>query len=562
MVTLESKKLESILYALIGVLTIVVINQLSARLYFRFDLTEEKRYSISEPTQNMLEELDEVVYVDVYLEGDLPAGVKRLQKGIKETLEEFKAHAGQKLQFRFIDPSTAKSEKARKEFYESLIRKGIQATNLYDNVDGKRTQTLVFPGAMVTYGTREMGVTFLKGNKSLPPQEQLNQSVEGVEFELASAMKSLTQPRSMRIAILRGHGELDTLALAGLSAELIGKFKVFPIDLTQRPNLMGFDAVIMAKPTRPFSESDKYKIDQFVMRGGKAVFLIDALHADMDSAGSATNLALPYETNLDDLFFKYGFRINHNLVLDMNAAPHPVVVGNLGQNPQIKLLPWHFYPIVNDFSKHPAVRNLDAVVTRFVGTVDTVKADGIAKTPLIKTSKYSKVLSAPVRVSIDELRKEMKPEFFNSGPQTIAWLFEGTFTSLYKNRFLPGNVDQANFVGEGSPAKILIISDGDIAANDINPKTGQPVELGYDQFTETRFANATLLSNLLTYMLDENGIINTRAKEVKIRLLDTVKIKNEKLTWQLVNLVLPIVFIVIFGLLKYFWRKRKYASFK
>ena len=562
MVDLESKKLESILYFLIGLFVIIVANQLSARLFYRFDLTEEKRFTISEASKNILQNLNEAVYVDVYLEGDLPAGVKRLQKSVKETLDEFKIYAGSNLQFRFINPSTARSQKARQEFYESLIKKGIQATNLFDNIDGKRTQTLVFPGAIITYGAREKGVTFLKGNKASSPQEQLNQSIEGVEYELSSAIKALTEQKTKRIALLKGHGELDTLQIAGLSAELMNKYKVFHIDLTSRPNLLRFDAIILAKPKDKFNESDKYKIDQFIMRGGKAMFLIDALSANMDSVDKESNLALSFETNLEDLFFKYGFRINKDLILDMNAAPYPVVVGNVGDNPQIRLLPWPFFPIVNEFTNHPTVRNLDAIVTRFISTIDTLKAEGIRKIPLMNTSQYSKVLSSPVRVSINELRKDMKPEFFNSGPQTTAWIFEGRFTSLYKNRFLPNNAVKSDFIADGNPTKILIVSDGDIARNDINPKTGQPVELGFDQFTETRFANADFLANAMTYLVEEDGIINTRSKEIKIRPLDKVKLQEEKLTWQLVNLVLPIFIIVIFGIIKFFMRKRKYATFK
>jgi ABC-2 type transport system permease protein len=562
MVKLESKKLESILYFLIGIMVVIVANQFSSRLFYRFDLTEEKRYTISEASKNILQNLDDIVYVDVYLEGDLPAGVKRLQKGVRETLDEFKMYAGSNLQYRFINPSTAKSQKARQEFYEGLIKKGIQATNLYDNVDGKRTQILVFPGAILTYGDREMGVTFLKGNKASSPQEQLNQSVEGVEYELSSAIKTLTEQRTRRIALLKGHGELDTLQIAGLSRELMGKYKVFHVNLPQRQNLLGFDAIVLAKPTEPFSESDKYKIDQFIMRGGKAMFLIDALYANMDSAGREDNLALPYETNLDDLFFKYGFRINRDMILDRNAAPYPVVVGNLGDNPQIQLLPWPFFPVVNNFTKHPAVRNNDAVITRFMSTIDTLKADGIVKTPLMATSQYSKVLNSPVRVSINELKKDMTPEFFNSGPQTTAWLYEGKFTSLYKNRFLPGNAEKAEFIADGNATKILIVSDGDIARNDINPQTGQPVELGFDQFTETRYGNADMLVNVMTYMLEDDAIISSRSKEVKIRPLDPVKIKSQRLTWQLVNLVLPILIIVVFGVIKVLVRKRKYARFK
>lgn len=562
MVTLDSKKLESILYFLIGMLVIIVVNQLTSRLFYRFDLTEEKRYTISEASINILTNLDETVYVDVYLEGELPAGVKRLQKSVRETLDEFKIYAGANLQFRFINPSTAKGKNARQEFYESLIRKGIQATNLYNNVDGKQTQTLVFPGAILSYGAKELGVTFLKGNKASSPQEQLNQSIEGVEYELSNAIKSLTEQKSKRIALLKGHGELDTLQIAGLTAELMHKYKVFHIDLSKRPNLLGFDAIVLAKPKYPFSEQDKYKIDQFIMRGGKAMFLMDVLSANMDSVGDENNLALPFETNLDDLFFKYGFRINKTLILDMNAAPYPVVVGNMGDNPQIRLLPWPFFPIVSEFTNHPSVRNLDAVTTKFVSTIDTIKVEGIRKIPLMNTSQYSKVIPSPVRVSINELKKEMNPEFFNSGPQTIAWIYEGKFTSLYKNRFLPNNANKADFIADGNSTKILIVSDGDIARNDINPKTGQPMELGFDQFTETKFANADFLLNTMTYLVEEDGIIHTRSKEVKIRPLDAVKLKEQKITWQLVNLLAPIVIIVIFGIIKYFIRKRKYANFQ
>lgn len=562
MVNLESKKLESILYFLIGILLIIVANQLSERLFYRLDLTEEKRYTISESSTNILKNLDEVLYVDVYLDGDLPSGVKRLQKGVRETLDEFKIHAGSNLQFRFINPSTAKSPKARQEFYEGLIKKGIQATNFYDNVDGKRTQILVFPGAVLSYGNKEIGLTFLKGNKASSPQEQLNQSIEGIEYQLASAIKSLTETKTKRIALIKGHGELDTLEIAGLTAELMLKYRVFHIDLTKRQNLLGFDAIVVAKPTESFSESDKYKIDQFIMKGGKAMFLIDALYANMDSAGSENNLALPYEINLDDLFFKYGFRINRDMILDRNAALYPVVVGNLGDNPQVQLLPWPFFPVVNNFTKHPTVRNNDAVITRFMSTIDTLKTEGISKIPLMTSSQYSKVLNAPIRVSVNELKKEMNPEFFNSGPKTTAWIYEGAFSSLFKNRFLPAFADKSSFVSDGKETKILIVSDGDIARNDINSQTGQPLELGFYQFTETRYGNADFLINIMTYLLEEDGIINTRSKEVKIRPLDMVKIKNQKLTWQLVNLVLPILLIVLFGIVKFFVRKRRYASFK
>jgi ABC-2 type transport system permease protein len=562
MVNLDSKRLESMLYFLIGMVAIVIVNQISARLFHRFDLTEEKRYTISDATREMLRDLDDIVYIEVYLEGDLPASVRRLQNSVRETLNEFKVHGGSNIQFRFINPATAKTAKARQQYYESLADKGIQPTNLYDNVDGKRTQILVFPGALLTYGTKQSSVNFLKGNKSSSPEEQLNQSIEGLEYELANSIQSLVRKKTGRIALLKGHGELDSVHIAGLKAVLGSKYQVVEADLTKRPNLLGFDAMVLAKPSQTFSESDKYKIDQFIMRGGKAVFLIDALQVSMDSAGTESNLALPFESNLDDLFFKYGFRVNRGLILDRNAALSPVVVGNIGNNPQVQLLPWPFYPVMNTFSKHPTVRNSDAILTRFPSSIDTLKASNIKKIPLVSSSQYSRVLSAPVTVSVNELKKEMNPDFFNSGPQTIAWIYEGSFTSLYKNRFLPDGADRDEFIGDGIETKLLIVSDGDIAINDVNPKTGQPLELGLYRFTETRYGNADFLLNAMTYLLEDDGIINTRTKEVKIRPLDVVKIENQKLALQLINLMLPILLIVFFGVAKHFIRKRRYANFK
>ncbi len=561
MVNVNNKKTGSLLYFFIGVVTIIILNQLSSRYFFRIDLTEEKRYSISETTKDLLRNLDEVVYVDVYLEGEFPPSFKRLQKSIRETLNEYKIYADDRLQYRFIDPSAATSEKVKNEFYQSLAGKGIQPTNVYDNKNGKATTNLIFPGAVLTYGTNETGINLLKGNKASSPEEQINQSIEGIEFELSAAIKKLSETRTKRIAILHGHGELDTLQTAGLTSELLQHFRVYHVNLTSREDLIGYDALIMAKPTEAFSEKDKYKIDQFIMRGGKAVFLLDALAVDMDSASAQGTIALPFDTNLDNLFFKYGFRVNKNFVLDLKASPYPVVVGNMGENPQVMLLTWPFFPLVNHFSDHVISRNLDAVYTRFVSSIDTLKATGIRKTPLFSTSQYSRIMSAPVKVSINDLREEMKPEYFTSGPQTIAWLYEGRFSSLYKNRFLPEGVDKADFLADGNDSKIIIVSDGDIAQNDVNPQTQKPVELGFDQFTNKKYANAEFLVNAMIYMLEEDGLIKTRSKEIMIRPLDKVKIKDQKVFWQLVNILIPVILILIFGVLKYGYRKRKYTRF-
>ncbi len=561
MVNPGSKKTGAWLEFFIGIVLVIIINQLSSRHFFRADLTEEKRYSISNSTINILENLDDVVYINVYLDGDLPAPFRRLQKAVRETLEEFKIYAGSHLQFRFINPSTATSEKARNKFYHSLALKGIQPTNLYNNSGGKKTQSLIFPGAIVSYGLKETAVMLLTGNKMAGPQEQLNQSVENIEYELSNAIRKLSQPISKKIALLQGHGELDTLQTAGLRSVLSEQYKVRYVKLSSSDELSGFDALIMAKPTKKFSEQDKYKIDQFIMRGGKAVFLIDMLSVDMDSAGGQGTYAFPMDLNLEDLFFKYGFRFNQNYVADLMAGKYPVVVGNMGKNPQVKLLTWPFFPLVNNFSNHPVVRNMDAVLTKFTGTLDTVKAPGIKRTPLMSTSKYSMILPAPVHVSVNELKKELKPELFNAGPRIISWIAEGPFTSLYKNHFIPDGMDETQFIADGGESKIVVVSDGDVARNDFNPKTRTPLELGFDPFTQTKFANAEFLLNAVTYLVEDDGLINTRAKEIRIRPLDEVKIKENKLYIQLINLALPVLLIILFGIVKNLLRKNKYARF-
>jgi len=562
MVNIGSKKIGAFLGLFIGIMIVIIINQISTKYFFRTDLTEEKRFTISNSTIQILENLQDAVYIDVYLDGDLPAPFKRLQKAIKETLEEFKVYTGDNLQFNFINPSTAATEKARNGFYQNLARKGIQPTNLYDSKDGKKTQNLIFPGAIVSYGLKETAVMLLGGNKTASPQEQLNQSIENIEYILSNAIQKLSQPIFKKIAILQGHGELDTLQSAGLYTVVSEQYKVRYVNLSWLTELSGYDAMIMAKPTKPFNSLDKFKIDQFIMRGGKAFFLIDMLTVNMDSAGGTGTYAFPETLNLDDLLFKYGFRLNQDFVIDLMAGKYPVVVGNMGQNPQVKLMTWPFYPLINNFSNHPIVKNMDAISTRFVGTIDTVKAQGIKRTPLMTTSKYSRILSSPVHVGVNDLKNELKPESFNAGPQHISWLAEGRFTSLYKNHFLPSSMDTSQFIAEGRESAIVVVSDGDLARNDFNPKTKAPLELGLDPFTKTKFANADFVLNTLAYMVEDDGLINTRSKEVTIRPLDEIKIKENKLFIQLINVIAPVILIIVFGLIKNILRRNKYARFK
>jgi ABC-2 type transport system permease protein len=558
MVNWKSKKLGDYLTLANGLMLVVLLNLLGSFYFFRVDLTEEKRYSVKPSTLQLLKNLEEPVYIEVFLEGDLNAGFRRFQKSIRETLEEFRVYSDGKVQYTFTNPSAAIGQKAQSEFMNELASKGIQVLPVIENKDGQRTEKLVFPGALVSSGGIETGVMLFKGNRTQGSQEVLNQSIEGVEYELANAIHKLVNTNRKKIAFSSGHGELDSLQLASLKTALSDQYDLETISTAN--SIKDFSVIIVAKPTRSFSEKDKYELDQFVMRGGRVLFLLDQLDAKMDSASSENHFAFPYELKLDDQLFKYGVRINQDLIQDRVSSKYPVVVGSAGNKPQMMQMDWPFFPLINNYTSHPITQNMDAVLTRFVSSIDTVKAVGIKKTPLLFSSVYSRKVNSPVQVSINDLRKNVDPSKFNGGAIPVGYLLEGKFSSLYKNRFLPEGADQTNFKDEGV-SKIIVISDGDLARNDINPRNNQPQQLGRDPFSNYTFANQELLLNMVAYLTDENGLINARSKEIKIRPLDKEKIRQSKSYWQIINLVAPLVLLVVLGLARTFWRKRKYAAF-
>jgi len=561
MVNWQSKKLGDLLLLANGIVLVLLINVLASRFFFRADLTEEQRYSIKQPTRDLLHTVTDDVHVEIYLASDINPGFDRFRKAIQETLEEFRIYSGNKVHYTFADPGAATSQKARNEFMAELARKGIQPTNIVDTRDGQRTEKIAFPGVLLASGGRELGVTLLKDNKSRTPDEKINQSIEGIEYELVNAIYKLTAQDRKRIGLVRGHDELDSLSLAAFNNALLEAYDVYRVDLSASERLATYDALVIAKPRSAFSPLDKYNLDQYILNGGRTLFLLDKLEATMDSASRADYFAFPYETNLDDQLFKYGVRLNPDLVQDLTSGVYPVVTGPVGGKPNMQLLEWPFFPLINHYADHPITRNLDAVITKFASTIDTVKAPGVKKTPLLFTSDRSRVLMAPVRVSVEELRENPAPETFTAQALPLGYLLEGTFTSVYKNRFLPEGVDQQKFKTEGVPTKMVVMADGDHAAIRLNPRTGQPQELGFDPFTQYTFANRDLLMNTMAYLTDENGLIVARNKEVKIRPLNRQKVKDERLTWQLINIALPLLVLAAFGLIRAYMRKKKYAGF-
>lgn len=558
-----SRKQQDVL-RFVGILGLLLLFNFAAqRFFFRLDLTEEKRYTMSAATKKLLQELKQPVTITVYLTGDFPPAFRRLEQGVRETLTEFQVYGGANLTYVFVDPSAAGTETGRNQFYSALFKKGLKPTNLGATENGKRVEKIIFPWAVVSVGGHDKNVLLLRGNQAAPADVRLNQSIEGLEYELASTIRTLAPGPRRRIGVVQGHGELTNAEAGDILGAWQQQYDVYRVNLSQVADLGSLDALVVAKPKTAYTEPEKFKLDQFITHGGRAMFFLDALRVDLDSVSrNGAALATPYALNLDDLLFKYGLRLNPNLLLDLNSGQIPLVTGMEGNKPKIEPMPWQLYPLINRFSPHPITRNLDAVYLKFVGNLDTVKAVGIRKTPLLTTSRYTRVLPAPVPINFNDARLEPNPKLYQSGFQPIGYLMEGRFSSLFANRVEPGTMRyQPEQDAKAKPSKVLVIADGDFIRSDLDPKTGRPFRLGFDRLANTEFANRELVLNATDYLLDETGLIAVRGKQITLRPLDKVKLAEQRLRWQLLNLGAPLVLLAAFGALRVWRRKRRYAAF-
>jgi ABC-2 type transport system permease protein len=558
MVNWKSRALGDLLTFANGCLFLLLINLLVSKQFYRFDLTEENRYSVKTETLNILENLDSDVHVEVFLEGKLNASFQRFQKAILETLEEFRIYSKNKISYSVSDPAVAMSENARNEFMADLSARGIQPTNIIDTRDGQREEQIIFPGVVVSYEGVETGVMLLKGNKAGTPEEEINQSIEGIEYELINSIYMLMNQERKQVGFVSGHGELDSLFSFSFRNQVAEMYDIHDVNLNS-DDLKAMDVLVVAKPTHPFSESHKYNLDQYIMRGGKVVFLLDMVEASMDSASRDDYFAKPLDLNLEDLLFRYGVRVNPNLVQDRRSGVYPIITGQSGGRPRMQLMEWPFFPLISEYPNHVITRNLDAVLTKFCNSIDTVKASDVKKTLLLRSSPYGRILTAPLHININELRKNLRDTDYATQHIPIGVLLEGKFTSLYKNRFPPEGASKG--LDESKDTKIVVIADGDIARNDVNPRNGQPQPLGFDPLTNTTYANRDFLLNTITYLAEEDGVIQVRNKEVKIRPLDKVQIKGNRLQWQLLNIVAPLILMIGYGIVRWYLRKRRFAKF-
>lgn len=548
----------------LSIAIIVLCNYLGSFVFHRFDLTSEKRYTLSDATRKLLEEVDDVVYFKVYLEGDFPAGFKRLASETKEMLDEFRAYSNGNIEYEFINPSASTDQKQRKEIYKQLYEHGLEPTNLEVKGEAGNSQQIIFPGALITHRGREVPLQLLKTQMGVSSSEQLNNSVQALEYEISNSIRKLRTAIKPVVAFVEGHYELDSLQTADITRALEEYYEVRRVPLNEQ--LKALDdakAVIIAKPDSAFSERDKFIIDQFIMKGGRALWLIDPVNTPLDSLRlKGYTMGLQGDLNLDDQLFKYGVRLNNNLLLDVQCAFIPVNQAFEGQQPRFEMSPWLFFPLFTPGPNHPITRNLELIKSEFVSTIDTVGSRGIKKTILLNSSKYSKPFNTPVRVALGMTRMQIDERRFDKPFQPVAVLLEGAFESNFKNRLTPAIAEskEIGFKENGVPTKMIIVADGDIIRNDLQDQTGQPYPLGYDKYTRQVYGNKTFILNCMNYLLDESGLISVRSREIKLRLLDKKKVNNERSKWMLMNTALPVGLVLVFGLGQFYYRKRKYAS--
>ncbi|RLD56602.1 MAG: gliding motility-associated ABC transporter substrate-binding protein GldG [Bacteroidetes bacterium] len=562
----------------LALIILILVNVIASFWFSRFDLTGEKRYTLSEPTQKILKNLDDIVYFEVYLDGDFPAGFKRLKRETREMLDQFRAYSDN-IQYEFINPSQSKDGKEQNEVYRRLMERGLQPTDLQVKTADGSKQQIIFPGAMVSYKSKEMPMELLNSQIGVSPESVLNNSIQNLEFNLANTIWKLSVDIKPKVVFLEGHGELSGLEIADIAYALSEYYNVGTIKIDGQLNSLTertakdsvnavirnkYDALIIAKPDTIISEKDKFIIDQFIMRGGKVLWLIDPVFASMDSIQfSDATVGIINDVNLDDQFFTYGFRANTNLVMDINALPIPLKTGQMGGAPQIDFFPWYYFPVLNPVLSHPIVRNLNAIRTEFVSSIDTLSKKGTKKTILLTSSKYARTVTTPALISLDILQKDPDPRLYNKEYIPVAALLEGKFESAFKNR-IPTEIrnDQSiGFVGESRPTKMIIVADGDMIKNQVN-RTGEkpiPFPLGYDRYTGRTFGNKDFILNAMNHLIDESNLITIRSRDVKLRLLDKTKVNENKLFWQILNTVLPVVLIFVFGFIMFALRKRKYS---
>lgn len=539
-----------------------LINFASHYIYKRFDVTQDKRYTLSETTKKIIDGLDSPMLIDVFLEGNFPADFKKLQSETRQLLEEFTAY-NSNISFQFVNPIEKEGE--RVEVMKKFFEKGLTPINVTVEEKGKQTQEVVFPWAIANYGDKGAKVQLLKNLMGASTEKKVESSVQHLEYAFAEAIHKISKEKQRKIAVIKGNGELEDIYIADFLKTIRDNYYIGPITLDSVASqpiktlkaLNVYDLAIIAKPKEKFTEAEKQVLDQFIMKGGKTLWLVDGTTAEMENLYNETGSTLVSnnDLNLTDMFFKYGFRISPQMIKDEYGTPLKLASGKEGSESQLETYNWKMAPFIYPASnKHPIVKNTDGVKFDFCSPIELLKSN-VTTTVLLESSTYSKEIGTPNVVSLEMIAEETSPKDYpNGGLIPVAALLEGSFTSMYNNRVLPfkGN----KFLNKSVPTKMIVISDGDVIKNQLDK--GAPIELGYDKYTGQYFGNKEFILNSVNYLLDDNGLINIRSKDVSLPILDKQRVQDNYSQTQLLTVALPIVLLGIFGMLFTYLRKKKY----
>nr|WP_299381667.1 gliding motility-associated ABC transporter substrate-binding protein GldG [Allomuricauda sp.] len=539
---------------------IVLVNLIAGYLYTRFDLTEDQRYTLGEPTRETIQRFETPVIVDVLLDGDIPPEFSKLKTETITLLETFGSQ-NPNIKFNLVNP--LEDETQTQQTIADLQRIGLTPANITVEENGKVSQELIFPWAMVNHQNQTVKVPLLKNKLGSSMEDRINNSVQQLEYAFADAFTKLSITEKKRVAVIKGNGEMDDRYLADYLTTIRGYYNIGAITMdsvaSNPQNLLdqlrNFDLALIAKPTEAFTDEEKYVLDQFVVNGGKSIWLIDQVAIELDSifSGNGTALALPRELNLKDFFFKYGVRINPVLVNDMYFTQIVLASGD-GNDSQYNPVPWYYNPMVFSQNSHPINTNIEAVRYQFTNAMEVLEND-YQHTVLLRSSPLSKVDATPRQVGFDLLNNPPDRESYNNGGQPLAVLVEGNFVSVFKNRVKP--LELRNVTEEGPENKMIVISDGDLIKNQL--RNGLPLELGYDKWTNSSYGNKEFLVNCINYLLDDTGLINIRNKRVSIPLLDVEKVAQQSGKWQIINIVIPVLITLLLGIVFGLYRKRKFG---
>jgi ABC-2 type transport system permease protein len=553
---------------LLVVAIIIVVNIIASFLYTEVDLTDDQRFTLSESTKAVIAAPDDNITIKVLLDGEFPSGFKRLQSSVKDLMDKLR-DINPNIVYEFEDPSEG-SPRVVEQRQKMLVEEKIVPVSLSYSDGTQLVQKAVFPFAIVTYKAKKYIINLLEEQKPGDDEDViLNKSVALLEYKFANAFQKLQAPRAKNVLFTQGNEEWDESQTFRLESEIRRFHKVGRIYLDSLMKLDStIDLLVVAGPKTPISIQNQFKIDQYVMNGGKVLWLLDKFHISLDSI-SKNKFYIPTDTDsgVDNLLFKYGARIMPDLIMDLECSYIPQVIGMAGDKPQTKLFPWYYHTSAATTSIHPIVKNVDRINMFFPSTIDTIKTDAdIKKTILLTTSKYSRSQLQPMRLTFEILKTAPDPSKFNGGQKPLAVLLEGQFESFFKNRLTPdvqSNLEQmgVQFIEKSKPTKQIVISDSDFAKNLVNTTNGQTEDIGYNKWERKYYkGNKDFVINMIEYMLDDGSILESRSKEIKLRLLDAVKTKDEKTKWQFINVGLPVVLLAIFGIIYHYIRRRRFTS--